>query len=77
MLDSYYNQTKFTHPNLYADYLDILIKNALKILQESQRYSLEPLGDYQGEGMVSSDTGDWIAWDDVLKAVKILQDKEK
>lgn len=77
MFDSYYNDVKRTHPELYAAYRDSLIKKALEILQNAQRYDVDPMGDYyQGEGMVHRDSGDWIAIDDVLKAIEILKDSK-
>jgi hypothetical protein len=50
---------------------------AVEMLQKAQRYDMDPMGDYyQGEGMVHRDSGDWIAIDDVLKAIEILKDSK-
>jgi hypothetical protein len=50
------------------------IQRALKVLQKAQRYDLQSLGDYQGEGMVHSDSGDYVDADDVDRAIQILQE---
>ena len=77
MFDSYYNDVKRTHPELYAAYRDSLIKKALDILQKAQRYDVETMGDYyQGEGMVHSDSGDYVDVSDVVKAIEILKDSK-
>lgn len=73
MLDSYYNDVKRTHPDLYIASQDLLMKRVLDALRGAQRYDLEPVGQYQGESMVRSDSGDWVEWDSVLEAIKILQ----
>ena len=50
------------------------IQLALQVLQQAQRYDLNPHGDfYHGEGMVHSSSGDWIPIDDAVKAIQILQ----
>ena len=49
------------------------ISRAVDWLQKAQRYDLQPLGDYQGKGMIHSSSGDWIAIDDVVKAIQILE----
>ena len=53
------------------------IQRALQVLQRAQRYDLRPLGDYQGEGMVHCSSGDWLEWDDVVKAIQILQEGQQ
>ena len=53
------------------------IKRALQVLQRAQRYDLRPLGDYQGEGMVHCSSGDWLEFDDVVKAIQILQEGQQ
>lgn len=53
------------------------IQRALQVLQKAQRYDLQPLGDYQGEGMVHSDSGDYVDADDVKKAIDILQEGQQ
>ena len=69
-------------PELIAD-LRVLIgaakavSRAIDWLQQAQRYDLQPLGDYQGEGMVHSSSGDWIPIDDVVKAIQILQEGQQ
>ena len=72
MFDSCYNDVKRTHPQLYAAYRDSLIKKALDILQKAQRY--DPANT---EEMQACSQGDWISINDVMNAIKILQDKEK
>ena len=56
---------------------DAQIQRALHVLQQAQRYDLEPARLYQAEAMVSSDSGDWIAVDDVVKAIQILQEGQQ
>ena len=53
------------------------IQRALQVLQQAQRYDLQPLSDCQGEGMVRCDTGDWIPIDDAVKAIQILQEGQQ
>ena len=53
------------------------IQRAIDWLQKAQRYDLQPLGDYQGEGMVCCGSGDWIEWDDVTKAIQILKEGQR
>ena len=55
---------------------DDQIQRALQVLQKAQRYSLQLRGDYSGEGMVYCDSGDWIAIDDVVKAIQILEGQQ-
>ena len=50
------------------------ISRAIDWLQKSQRYDLQPLGDYQGEGMVHCDSGDYVDVIDVRAAIDILQE---
>jgi len=52
------------------------IQRALQVLQRAQRYDLRPLGDYQGEGMVHCSSGDWLEFDDVAKAIQILEGQQ-
>lgn len=53
------------------------IQRALRVLQKAQRYDLQPLGDYQGEGMVHSEHGNYVDADDVSKAIDILQEGQQ
>ena len=53
---------------------DAQIRRALQVLQKAQRYDLQPLGDYQGEGMVHSEHGDYVGIIDVKAAIDILQE---
>ena len=53
------------------------IQRALQVLQRAQRYDLQPLGDYQGEGMVQRDNGDYVDADDVDRAIQILQEGQQ
>ena len=53
------------------------IQRALQVLQRAQRYDLQPLGDYQGEGMVHSSSGDYVDADDVKAAIDILQEGQQ
>ena len=50
------------------------IRRAVDWLQKAQRYDLQPLGDYQGEGMVHSNSGDYVDISDVRAAIDILQE---
>ena len=56
---------------------DSQIQRALRVLQKAQRYDLQPLGDYQGEGMVQREHGDYVDADDVGKAIQILQEGQQ
>ena len=49
------------------------VSRAVDWLQKAQRYDLQPLGDYQGEGMVHSSSGDYVDISDVQSAIDILQ----
>ncbi len=66
-------------PAFIAD-LNTLIRTAkaasqaVDWLQRAQRYDLQPLGDYQGEGMVHRDSGDYVDISDVKAAIQILQE---
>ena len=53
------------------------IQRALQVLEKAQRYDLQPLGDYQGEGMIHSDNGDYVDADDVRAAIDILQEGQQ
>ena len=53
------------------------IQRALQVLQRAQRYDLQPLGDYQGEGMVHSSSGDYVDISDVKAAIDILQEGQR
>ncbi len=54
------------------------IQRALQVLQKAQRYDVDPMGDYyQGEGMVYSDSGDYVDFSDVSKAIDILQEGQR
>ena len=48
-------------------------QRAAELLQVAQRYGLEPVGNYQGEAMISNDYGDWVEFDDVARVIQILQ----
>ena len=50
---------------------------AVDWLQKAQRYDLQPLGDYQGEGMVHSEHGDYVDIGDVKAAIDILQEGQQ
>ena len=57
---------------------DSQIQRALQVLQRAQRYDLDPHSDYyQGEGMVRCESGDWLEWDDVVRAIQILQEGQQ
>ena len=56
---------------------DDQIQRALQVLQSAQRYDLQPLGDYQGEGMVHSEHGDYVDIIDVKAAIDILQEGQQ
>ena len=53
------------------------ISRAVDWLQKAQRYDLQPLGDYQGEGMVHSEHGDYVEITDVNAAIDILQEGQQ
>ena len=53
------------------------ISRAIDWLQKAQRYDLQPLGDYQGEGMVHSEHGDYVDITDVRAAIDILQEGQQ
>ena len=69
-------------PELIAD-LRVLISAAKAIsravdwLQKAQRYDLQPIGDYLGEGMVHRDSGDYVEFSDVGAAIDILQEGQQ
>ena len=51
---------------------------AVDWLQKAQRYDLQPHGDYyHGEGMVHSDSGDYVDISDVRSAIDILQERQR
>ena len=52
-------------------------QEAVEVLQRAQRYDLQPLGDYQGEGMVHSSSGDYVDIVDVKAAIDILQEGQQ
>ena len=53
------------------------VNRAVDWLQKAQRYDLQPLGDYQGEGMVHSSSGDYVDISDVRAAIDILQEGQQ
>ena len=53
------------------------IGRAVDWLQKAQRYDLQPLGDYQGEGMVHCNSGDYVDFIDVRAAIDILQEGQQ
>ena len=53
------------------------ISRAVDWLQRAQRYDLQPLGDYQGEGMVHCSSGDYVDFIDVKAAIDILQEGQQ
>ena len=53
------------------------VSRAVDWLQKAQRYDLQPLGDYQGEGMVHSEHGDYVDISDVRAAIDILQEGQQ
>ena len=69
-------------PAFIAD-LKVLIEaakaasRAIDWLQKAQRYDLQPLGDYQGEGMVHSSSGDYVDITDVKAVIDILQEGQQ
>ena len=52
-------------------------QEAVDWLQKAQRYDLQPLGDYQGEGMVHSQHGDYVDISDVKAAIDILREGQQ
>ena len=69
-------------PELIADIKTLInaaktISRAIDWLQKAQRYDLQPLGDYQGEGMVHSEHGDYVDIIDVRAAIDILQEGQQ
>lgn len=69
-------------PELIAD-LRVLIGTAKAVsravdwLQRAQRYDLQPLGDYMGEGMVHCSSGDYVEFSDIEAAIDILQEGQQ
>ena len=53
------------------------ISRAVDWLEKAQRYDLQPLGDYQGEGMIHSEHGDYVDIIDVRAAIDILQEGQQ
>ena len=53
------------------------VSQAVDWLEKAQRYDLQPLGDYQGEGMVHSSSGDYVEFSDVRAAIDILQEGQQ
>ena len=53
------------------------VNRAVDWLERAQRYDLQPLGDYQGEGMVHSSSGDYVDFIDVKAAIDILQEGQQ
>ena len=53
------------------------VSRAIDWLEKAQRYDLQPLGDYQGEGMVHSSNGDYVDIGDVKAAIDILQEGQQ
>ena len=69
-------------PELIADLRVLIgaarsISRAIDWLQRAQRYDLQPLGDYQGEGMVHCNSGDYVEFSDVGAAIDILQEGQQ
>jgi hypothetical protein len=69
-------------PELIADLQAIIrtakaVSRAVDWLQKAQRYDVQPLGDYQGEGMVHSEHGDYVDTSDVMAAIDILQEGQQ
>lgn len=69
-------------PEFIADLRAIIgtakaVSRAVDWLQKAQRYDLQPLGDYQGEGMVHSEHGDYVDIIDVKAAIDILQEGQQ
>ena len=53
------------------------IQRAIDWLHKAQRYHLQPLGDYHGEGLVHSSSGDYVDISDVRAAIDILQEGQQ
>ena len=53
------------------------VNRAVDWLEKAQRYDLQPLGDYQGEGMVYCSSGDYVEFSDVGAAIDILQEGQQ
>ena len=53
------------------------VSRAIDWLEKAQRYDLQPLGDYQGEGMVYCSSGDYVEFSDVGAAIDILQEGQQ
>ena len=53
------------------------VSRAVDWLEKAQRYDLQPLGNYQGEGMVHSSSGDYVDFIDVRAAIDILQEGQQ
>lgn len=53
------------------------ISRAIDWLQKAQRYDLQPIDDYQGEGMVYSEHGDYVDIIDVKAAIDIMQEGQQ
>ena len=53
------------------------VSRAIDWLEKAQRYDLQPLGDYQGEGMVHRDSGDYVEFSDIGAAIDILQEGQQ
>ena len=53
------------------------VSRAVDWLEKAQRYDLQPLGDYQGDGMVHSSSGDYVDFIDVGAAIDILQEGQQ
>ena len=69
-------------PELIADLRTLIgaakaVSRAVDWLEKAQRYDLQPFGDYQGDGMVHSSSGDWIPIIDVVAAIDILQEGQQ
>ena len=52
-------------------------QRAAELLQNAQRYGLEPVGQYLGESMMSNDYGDYVDIVDVMAAIDILQEGQQ
>lgn len=53
------------------------VSRAVDWLEKAQRYDLQPLGDYQGEGMVHCSSGDYVEFSDIGAAIDILQEGQR
>lgn len=54
---------------------DAQIQRALQVLQRAQRY--DAFCDNTGETMEPCSRGDWVLFDDVSQAIKILQEGQQ